>query len=84
MANNNFGSKIIKRSLSIITNAAKDKYLGADYTSNISQLATDSKMVLNQLSNGKSKVADVISDIKQNGGKKLSDWFFDGDMEGRS
>lgn len=80
MANNNFGSKIIKRSLSIITNAAKDKYLGADYTSNISQLATDSKIVLNQLSAGKSKVADIVSDIKQNGGKKLADWFFDGDM----
>lgn len=80
MANNNLGSRIVKRSLSVITNAAKDKYFGADYTSNISQLVTDSKTVLNQLSNGKSKVADVVSDIKQNGGKKLADWFFDGDM----
>ena len=64
---------------------ATKQYLVDDYSSNVSQLVSDAKTIGETLSNGKTKVTDVVNDIRQNGGKKFTDWFFtNGDMFGDS
>jgi len=52
---------------------AKDYF--SDYTENITTFINDAKEVGDQLTQGKSKVVDIVADIKQNGGKKALDWF---------
>lgn len=76
MPNDKKKRNILAQTAWIAKEAGKESFLN-DYTSNISQLAQDTKMISETLMAGKTKVRDVFTDIKQNGGKKFADWFFD-------
>jgi len=69
-------SKIVKQ-IAWIGKEAGKKYLLDDYSSNITQLVDDVKKIHSTLHQGKEKVSDVVNDIKANGGKRISDWFYD-------
>ena len=55
--------------------AAKQSFI-EPYSENINQLVTDAKEVTTAITDGKTKITDVVADIKKNGGKKIADWFF--------
>ena len=76
MPNDKKKRNILAQTAWIAKEAGKESFLN-DYTSNISQLAQDTKMISETLMAGKTKVRDVFTDMKQNGGKKFADWFFD-------
>ena len=70
---NSFIPNIPGQILYIGKEVAKDYF--SDYTENITTFINDAKEVGDQLTQGKSKVVDIVADIKQNGGKKALDWF---------
>ena len=70
---NSFLSKLPGQILYIGKEVTKDYF--NDYTENVTSLINDAKEVGNSISEGKTKVVDIVADIKQNGAKKAMDWF---------